>query len=71
MWVVADPPHVMKRLRNNLLDYGITTSRGGRLDRALMHDLVAVDGTSEYRILHKIHLQTHVEVRIMSSHSLM
>ena len=36
VWVLAEPPHVEKRLRNNLLDHGITTSRGGLLNSALM-----------------------------------
>ena len=60
--MMADPPHIMKRLRNNILDNGVTTQRGGRVDRALMEELLAIDGNAELRILHKLHLTSHVEV---------
>ena len=65
MWVLADPPHIVKRLRNNLLDSGIRTSQGGLLNKALMEEMVAINGTSaEYRVAHKVHLTTHVQVCI-------
>ncbi|KAF0314684.1 Transposable element P transposase [Amphibalanus amphitrite] len=66
VWVLADPPH-MKRVRNNLLDHGIRTSQGGLLDKALMEEMVAINGASaEYRVAHKVHLATHVQVKNMA-----
>lgn len=59
---MADPPHVLKRLRNNLLDSGIRTSGGGLLDRALMEEMVAINGAAaEYRIAHRVRLETHIQ----------
>ncbi|KAF0299913.1 Transposable element P transposase [Amphibalanus amphitrite] len=67
VWVLADPPHIMKRVRNNLLDHGIRTSQGGLLDKALMEEMVAINGASaEYRVAHKVHLATHVQVKNMA-----
>ena len=60
---MADPPHALKNLRNHLLDAGITTRSGERLDRPLMRQLLQVDGDAELRLLHKLHPATHVEVR--------
>ena len=67
--MLADPPHLLKRLGNNILDHkvvGVVVGRknGGVLDRALMRDMVAIDGNAEYRLLHKIHPETNVEVNI-------
>ena len=59
---MADPPHLMKRVRDNILKHGIKTSRGGVLNRDLMRDIIAIDGSTDHRILPKLHLQTHVEV---------
>ncbi|KAF0297948.1 Transposable element P transposase [Amphibalanus amphitrite] len=61
VWMMADPPHLIKRLRNNLLDRGVRTKNGAVLDRELMREMIAIDGNAEYRLLHKLHLQTHVE----------
>ena len=60
--MMADPPHVIKRLRNNVLDGGVRTKRDGLINRTLMREIVALDGNAEYRLLHKLHLPTHVEV---------
>ncbi|KAF0306299.1 Transposable element P transposase [Amphibalanus amphitrite] len=62
IWVFADPPHIMKRLRNHILDSVIHTRQGGRVDRALIQDLLAIDGDSELKLLHKLQPATHVEV---------
>ncbi|KAF0288499.1 Transposable element P transposase [Amphibalanus amphitrite] len=67
IWMLADPPHVMKRLRNNILDKGVTTAAGGRVDRALMEDLLAIDGNAELKVLHKLHMSSHVELVSASS----
>ena len=56
----------MKRLRSNILDGGLRTSRGGLVNRDLMRRLVAIDGNSQYKILHKINLHTHVEVSFLT-----
>ena len=52
--MMADPPHLIKRLRNNLLDRGIQTKNGTVLDRALMREMIAIDGNAEYRLLHDL-----------------
>ena len=53
----------MKRLRNNLLDQGVKTKGSGRLDKALMTEMVAINGAAaEYRVAHRVHLETHIEV---------
>ena len=62
IWVMADPPHGLKNLRNHILDKGIRTRSGERVDRPLMRQLLQVDGDAEMRLLHKIHPTTHVEV---------
>ena len=67
--MLADPPHVMKRLRNNILDRGVTTTAGGKVNRTLMSDLLAIDGRAELRILPKLHVTSHVEVRIKLARS--
>ena len=63
--MMADPPHVMKRLRNNILDKGVKTRLDGHVNRTLMEELLAIDGNAELKILHKLHMAAHVEVSDM------
>ena len=60
---MADPPHALKNLRNHVLDKGVVTRSGERIDRPLMRQLLEVDGGAELRLLHKLHPTTHVEVK--------
>ena len=60
--MLADPPHVMKRLRNHILDNNVHTRFGGCVNRTLVEDLMKIDGSAELRLLFKLRMASHVEV---------
>ncbi|KAF0297803.1 Transposable element P transposase [Amphibalanus amphitrite] len=62
IWVFADTPHLLKLLRNHVLDDGITLPNGGLVDKELLAQVLAIDEGRDYRILPKLNVDTHLEV---------
>ena len=49
-----DPVHVMKRIRDNLLDHGFYLPNGTFLEKAMFVKLLEAIGKSDVRIAHKL-----------------
>ena len=58
----ADTPHLLKLLRNYVLDEGFNLPGGGRVDKELLADVLAIDGDREFKLLPKLGVKTHLEV---------
>ena len=53
VWVFSDLPHLMKLLRNNVMDHGITLASGEKLTYLDFKKLIQLDN-SELRVCHKL-----------------
>ena len=58
----ADTPHLLKLLRNHLLDQGITLPDGTKVDKDLFTQVLKLDQGKEYRLLPKVSVASHLEV---------
>ena len=61
IFVVPDPPHMLKLLRNHFLDGGLTLGDGTKLVRSDVEALLEKD-SSELRICHKL-TQMHLDLK--------
>jgi len=53
IWVFSDLPHLVKLLRNNVMDHGITLKTGAKLNHSDFERLLQLDG-AELKICHKL-----------------
>jgi Transposase protein len=66
IWVMPDFPHLLKLLRNHVLDSGITLPTGAVLDKSVLENLLKIQMNSEFRLTHKLtqrHLEMHGKQR--------
>ena len=60
--VMADTPHLLKLMRNHLLDQGATLPGGVKVDKAFFSQVLGLDDGREYRILPRVAADTHLGV---------
>ncbi|KAF0297764.1 Transposable element P transposase [Amphibalanus amphitrite] len=59
----ADAPHLLKLLRNYVLDEGVRLPGGGLVNKDLMTDVLGIDGDKEFKMLPKLGVKSHIEVK--------
>jgi hypothetical protein len=59
-WIFADYPHLLKLLRNNMLDHRLNLADGTNISKQVFNDLIEVD-SNELKICFKL-TKKHINV---------
>ena len=64
MWIFADTPHLMKLLRNHIIDDGVCLQDGTTITKETIKTIMDADNGEDYKLLPKLGYSTHLHVNI-------